>query len=253
MITAGSVRGKCCVPQAVQSIMVPGALRRRTRRRRRRRSGGGCASASARAHARGSTRPAAAAGRRPRADRSKLALLRRQQRQRIVGGADVDREHRRRVRAGRGTPTARRPCAPPRRAASVMKTRLGLPVGHAAHQVARAPDRREQRVGVRAAPRRSRPRRRALGGAVERAAGVGVRAAGADRRPWRADRATARPATGNLAALARDAPISSRGRSAADGRLANPVRSGRKQPQRVSARVVRSASHRSRPPAAASD
>src|SRR5689334_5621889 len=34
------------------------------------------------------------------------------------------------------------------------------------------------------------------------------------------------------------------GRSAADGRLANPVRSGRKQPQRVSARVVRPASHR---------
>jgi DNA polymerase III subunit gamma/tau len=33
------------------------------------------------------------------------------------------------------------------------------------------------------------------------------------------------------------------GRSAADGHLANPVRSGRKQPQRVSARVVRSASH----------
>jgi hypothetical protein len=33
------------------------------------------------------------------------------------------------------------------------------------------------------------------------------------------------------------------GRSAADGRLANPVRSGRKQPQRVSARVVRPASH----------
>ena len=38
--------------------------------------------------------------------------------------------------------------------------------------------------------------------------------------------------------------ICSPGRSAADGRLANPVRSGRKQPQRVSARVVRPASHR---------
>ena len=37
------------------------------------------------------------------------------------------------------------------------------------------------------------------------------------------------------------------GRSAADGRLANPVRSGRKQPQRVSARVVCPASHRSHP------
>ena len=37
--------------------------------------------------------------------------------------------------------------------------------------------------------------------------------------------------------------ICSPGRSAADGRLANPVRSGRKQPQRVSARVVRPASH----------
>ena len=165
-----------------------------------------------------------------------------QERQRVVDLAHVHGKHRRVVQQAEERPGAAGHAERSGRLAAEVDG-LRPPVRHAAHQVARAPDGHEQ--GLRILERRLDPGVvvAQVRGAVERAAGIGVRAAGKDEghalgtgsevgatvprgAGARQPRAPALPGVG------RDV-IWCRGRSAADERLANPVRSGRKQPQRV--------------------
>ena len=134
----------------------------RRRRRIRRRSGAGCASASApRACASidGVTARGSSAG--DRAQIGEIAALRRQQRQRVLGRADVHREHRRCRRAGRGTPTGRRAIRSAAAAPPVRNTASGSPSATPRIRLRERHTGANSDVRVARAPPRSRRRPRA--------------------------------------------------------------------------------------------
>ena len=158
MITAGSVRGKCC-GVAVRAVHdVAGAAR----------LAGAAADAAEAVPARQCIRPRACARTERVAARQRAGARRadrrtrpagRQQRQRVLGGADIDGEHRRcrpcRPRNAQGAARAMRSVRRP--ASPVMNTASGLPSSMPRIRLRAAPDRREQRVRVGQARRRSRP------------------------------------------------------------------------------------------------
>ena len=254
MITAGSVRGKCWAPQFGQAMALPAE----------RGSQPWPQTPQKRWRVRQCIRPRAWAsieaspGRQQPRDGAQVvegAEALGQEGQRVLGRAAIDREDGGAVAQAEQRPGAARH---QHRLGGLAREEHGLGRAQfdAAQEALRAPDGGDEGGGVGegggdeglvVAPVRH---------AVERAAGVGVGAAGGDgehggRKPRTGGRrgqhgrvpgAMPGGAAEPCAAWRMDSrgpsPIFRRGRPVADGRLVNPVRSGRKQPRRVTARVV---------------
>ena len=178
MITAGSVRGKCCASQPVQAVALPAE----------RGSHGLPQTPQKRCLTRQCIRPRACAstaaspsGKRPATARRsvKLPMASGIRGKRVVGFGAVDGEDRPLRPEAEERPW-------PARHAQRFRGRAGdedrfrLSFLDALHEAARAPDRHEERFGVGQRGGDEGVVLAAVGGAVEGAAGIGVAAAGGD-------------------------------------------------------------------------